>query len=67
MQLSSRHRTGNDRALGAPIIKEIARLVREIFWLYVHVEPAARQQQGHSAEANEFAQASQSYELRFAE
>src|ERR1700693_1841938 len=59
MQLSARHRPGDNRAFGAPIIKEITWLVRKIFLLYVRVEPAASQQHGNSAEANEFAQANE--------
>src|SRR5580704_13437396 len=58
-ELPARHGTGNNRALRAAIIEEIAWFVRKIFWLYMHVEPAADQQQGNSAEANEFAYVSE--------
>src|ERR1700683_1391724 len=53
VELTARHRAGNHRPFGAPIIEEGAGLVGKIFRLNVHIEPAPSQQHGNAAEASE--------------
>jgi hypothetical protein len=57
MELSTRHGARDYRPLGPSVIEEIARFVRKIFRLYMHVEPATGEQYCNAAQASKSSQA----------
>jgi hypothetical protein len=57
MELATCHGAGNYGTFGSPVMEEIGGLVRKIFWLYVHIEPATGEQDCHAAQASKSSQA----------